>query len=238
MSRGDARIIRIRRADRLGWMTTFSDMVTLLLTFFVMIIAMSSMDRKSLENAFGFFRSVAGPLHFPSRGAIDVRPDVAGPIPRIMELNRQALYDRIVKELAKRPPQPLNRGLDFLEVAEADRGLVIRLSGDVLFEEGSSRIGAQGERILSAVAEVLMTTQATISVEGHTDGRGGEDANRVLSLERAVGVMEYMVYKLHMPSSRFCVAGYGMHRPIATNDTETGRQKNRRVEIVLLKDRF
>ncbi|HPC46476.1 MAG TPA: flagellar motor protein MotB, partial [Deltaproteobacteria bacterium] len=74
MAVNGTREIRVRRIDRLGWMTTFSDMVTLLLTFFVMIIAMSSMDRKSLEDAFGFFRSVAGPLYFPSRGSVDIRP--------------------------------------------------------------------------------------------------------------------------------------------------------------------
>jgi len=239
MAKKDINTVYVRLPDRLGWMTTFSDMVTLLLTFLVMIIAMSSMDSKTLQESFGFFRSVAGPLEFPYEHETKVQHNLVKPEPRIIELDSEGLQRNIMLSLRDQVTrQVAPRGLDLFEVVETDRGLAIRVPGDVLFAEGSAEVKKAAGALLGAIAQNIRGTSVTISIEGHTDDVGSESSNWTLSLQRAIRVTDFFVYSLDMPPGRFCVAGYGELKPIATNETVTGRQKNRRVEIILLKDRI
>jgi outer membrane protein OmpA-like peptidoglycan-associated protein len=73
-----------------------------------------------------------------------------------------------------------------------------------------------------------------VALEGHTDNTGDPIANKTLSVDRAVAVKELMV-KGGIPASRITSAGYGQENPVAQNDTEQGRAKNRRLELVVLK---
>jgi chemotaxis protein MotB len=237
MARKETNVTFVKLPDRLGWLITFSDMVTLLLTFFVMIIAMSSMDSKALKDAFGFFSSVAGPLQYPREHQVRVTEPMVKMTQEVIELKRQELTRTLVlamKELGRDVPAEGEEA----EVQVTGRGLSIRVSGDVLFHEGSSRVRKDAEPVLRAIAGTIRDVDATIAVEGHTDNVGSRRANWYLSLQRANGVADFFVYGLGMGMERFCVAGYGQKRPVATNDTATGREKNRRVEIILLKDRI
>ncbi len=239
MAKKDPNTIYVKLPDRLGWMTTFSDMVTLLLTFFVMIIAMSSMDSKTLQESFGFFRSVAGPLQFPSEHEAKIQHNLVKPEPRIMELNGENLHRSIMLSLKEQVVQKVpTRGLNLFEVVETSRGLAIRVPGDILFAEGSAEVKKAAGGVLGAIAKNIRATSVTLSIEGQTDDVGSESSNWTLSLQRAISVTDFFVYTLGMPPGRFCVAGYGELKPIATNETVTGREKNRRVEIILLKDRL
>lgn len=239
MAKKDKDAVYVKLPDRLGWMTTFSDMVTLLLTFFVMIIAMSSMDNKTLQESFGFFRSVAGPLQFPSEHEAHMAQPFVKPEPRIIELESDSLFRSITLTLKEKGVHDLlTKGMDLFEVVETSRGLAIRIPGDILFAEGSVQVKKDAGIVLGAIAQNIRSTSPTISIEGHTDDVGGNDANWRLSLQRAISVADFFVYNLGMPPGRFCVAGYGELKSIATNETATGRAKNRRVEIILLKDRI
>lgn len=239
MARRDSNTVYVKLPDRLGWMTTFSDMVTLLLTFFVMIIAMSSMDNKTLQESFGFFRSVAGPLQFPSEHEAKIQQNLVTPELRVIELSAESLYRDIMLTLKEQQGQQVRiRGMDLFEVVETSRGIAIRVPGDVLFAEGSTQVKKEAGGVLGAIAKNIGSIGMTISIEGHTDTMGNESSNWSLSLQRAISVTDYFVYTIGMPPGRFCVAGYGELKPIATNDTASGREKNRRVEIILLKDRI
>ncbi|HOJ12984.1 MAG TPA: flagellar motor protein MotB [Deltaproteobacteria bacterium] len=235
MNTTGTKIVKVRRPDCLGWMTTFSDMVTLLLTFFVMIIAMSSLDSKALKETFGYFRWAAGVLEFPDSQELRVHKDEVQR-ERVVETSLQALSDGVDRALREQAAGLAGKGKDLVEVVEDRRGLAVRIKGDVLFPEGASTISEDARPVLMAVASVLKETSGTISVEGHTDAVGGEMDNRYLSLERASRVADFLVMEAGLKASRFCVAGYGMTKPVATNETPSGRRKNRRVEIVLLRN--
>lgn len=106
---------------------------------------------------------------------------------------------------------------------------------DVTFETGSSKLTLNGQRILDQVVEFLKSdSKVNLSVEGHTDARGSDSYNLNLSQSRASAVKKYLVSK-GVDAGRLQAKGYGEARPVASNDTESGREANRRVEMVISK---
>lgn len=239
MAKKDRNIEYVELPDKDRWMTTFSDMVTLLITFFVLLISMSSMDAKALKEMFGFFNEVMGPLEYAEVQEIQGLPTLVETVPPKVFLDSLSLNRNILNSLEKKGIAGFQgRGKDILEVRESNRGLAVLISGDVLFAQGSADVAGEAAVILSSVAEVLKDTDATISIEGHTDNQGDTQELYQLSLRRSVSILNYFVYISGLSPTRFGVAGYGSTRPIDTNVTEQGREKNRRVEIVLLKQRL
>lgn len=119
------------------------------------------------------------------------------------------------------------------EVKQEPRGMVITLSGSVLFASDKAVLLPEAQARLSQVAAALLTTkERTIVVEGHSDSRGSEVHNLDLSQRRANAVREFIVSKGYEPD-RITARGIGKGRPIADNGTAEGRANNRRVEIVI-----
>ncbi len=119
-------------------------------------------------------------------------------------------------------------------VKEEQRGVVITLSGSVLFAPGKSTLLQSAQTRLDQVATTL-TDQADgrkITVEGHTDSLGSADSNEQLSLLRAMSVRDYLISK-GVKASDIEAKGYGESRPLVENDTAENRANNRRVEIVI-----
>jgi outer membrane protein OmpA-like peptidoglycan-associated protein len=122
----------------------------------------------------------------------------------------------------------------FATVKQEDRGLVITLSGGVLFESNKSELLASAQRKLDDVAKALNdeSPDSTMAVEGHADSQGAAAHNKELSQRRADAVRAYLVSK-GVAEGRITALGYGVERPIADNKSPEGRANNRRVEIVV-----
>jgi outer membrane protein OmpA-like peptidoglycan-associated protein len=120
------------------------------------------------------------------------------------------------------------------QVKEESRGTVITLDGAVLFVTGKSELMPLAQQKLDQVAKALgdLDDKQTVVVEGHTDSKGPDDANMVLSQARAESVRAYLVSHGVKPE-RISAVGRGEGQPVATNDTPEGRANNRRVEIVI-----
>jgi len=119
-----------------------------------------------------------------------------------------------------------------VETRETARGLVLNLP-DILFEFNKATLLPQAREILSKVAGILLVAKGyRLSVEGHTDSIGSEDYNQKLSEKRAQSVHDYLING-GLSSSIISTRGFGKTQPIADNSTAAGRQKNRRVEIVI-----
>jgi outer membrane protein OmpA-like peptidoglycan-associated protein len=126
-----------------------------------------------------------------------------------------------------------NAALAKLAAKEEQRGMVITLSGSVLFRTNQSTLLPGAEARLNDVAAALLDAkERTVVVEGHTDSRGSKDANMALSQRRADAVRSYLVSRGY-PSEKIEAKGIGLDRPIAENATAEGRANNRRVEIVV-----
>lgn len=240
MAKKDKNIEYIQLPSRTQWMVTFSDMITLLITFFVLLISMSSMDSRSMKDIFGFFNQAMGPLEFVMEQEMKGMPTILETVPPRVFYDTTNLSRSILNNLESKGIGGLRgRGEDMFEVRQNSRGLAVMINGDILFNEGSHELKEEALPILQSIAQSVHNTDSTISVEGHTDNRGGTAAQQYrLSMRRAGSVLDYFVYAAGMSPTRFALAGYGSSRPVDSNDTEQGRSKNRRVEIILLKDQL
>jgi len=120
-----------------------------------------------------------------------------------------------------------------VETKETARGVIINLP-DILFASGRSTLRSAAREVLSRVAGILLVTPAIqLSVEGHTDSTGGENLNQQLSEKRAISVADYLA-ESGVAADIITTHGFGETQPMADNDSAAGRQKNRRVEIVIV----
>jgi outer membrane protein OmpA-like peptidoglycan-associated protein len=126
----------------------------------------------------------------------------------------------------------LQRQIADLNARETDRGLVVTL-GDLLFATGKSDLtGGAGPNLDKLAAFLDEYGDRTVLIEGHTDSVGSEESNYFLSQRRADSVKSYLVSR-GVQANRLTTAGLGQGSPVASNDTATGRQQNRRVEVII-----
>ena len=147
-----------------------------------------------------------------------------------LERAKAELDDRLKKEIADKE----------VKVEMLERGLVITFVSEVLFDSGKAKLRAESLGKLNKVASVLQTTvkDLNVGIEGHTDNvpikYSGWKSNWELSSARAMSVLHHMVDQEGVEPHRLSATGYGEYHPVASNDAKEGRQKNRRVEIVIL----
>jgi chemotaxis protein MotB len=121
-----------------------------------------------------------------------------------------------------------------------EKGLVITVVGDLLFDSGKAKIRPEAYSLLTKVSEVLKDNMAqfNIGIEGHTDNvpikQSSWKSNWELSTARALSVLHYLASEQGIQPERLSAIGYGEYRPVVSNDTKDGRKQNRRVEIVIL----
>ena len=152
--------------------------------------------------------------------------------------NQLSELERAKAELEDRLKNEINDKEVKVEMME--RGLVITFVAEVLFDSGKANLRTDALGKLDKVAGVLNTTVSDLNVgiEGHTDTDpikySGWKSNWELSSGRAMSVLHYLAESNSVAPQRLSSTGYGEYRPVASNDTREGKQKNRRVEIVIL----
>ncbi|MCA1790638.1 MAG: OmpA family protein [Thioalkalivibrio sp.] len=135
-------------------------------------------------------------------------------------------------DLARQETAELQRQIEAMNAQATDRGLVLTL-GDVLFATGRSELRGGAVRNLDQLAAFLRQhTERTAIIEGHTDSVGSTSSNLALSQRRADAVVQYLI-RQGVGSNRLHATGRGQDYPVAENDTASGRQQNRRVEIII-----
>ena len=114
--------------------------------------------------------------------------------------------------------------------------VILRLVG-LNFDSGASQIRPQNFDLLAKVEKAIdVFPRSELIIEGHTDSHGGDDYNQNLSQERAESVRQYMINAMRIPTYRLIATGYGETRPVASNETQAGRARNRRIDIVIKPD--
>ncbi len=145
----------------------------------------------------------------------------------------EAEFAKREAELASQQIDSLTRQLENLQLRETESGVVVTL-GDVLFASGQAELVEGGRSSLEEVVDLLQTEpDKKIRVEGHTDSSGEAAANLLLSEKRAQAVRDSLI-SLGVDAERVTAMGMGEDFPIASNDTEEGRARNRRVDVILL----
>ena len=145
----------------------------------------------------------------------------------------EAEFARREADLASQQITSLTRQLENLQLRETESGVVVTL-GDVLFASGQARLVEGGRSSLEEVVDLLQTEpDKKIRVEGHTDSSGEAESNLQLSEQRANAVRDALI-SLGVSSDRISAMGMGQDFPIASNNDEAGRARNRRVDVILL----
>jgi outer membrane protein OmpA-like peptidoglycan-associated protein len=152
-----------------------------------------------------------------------------------IEAERARLQAEQAKQERDQAQQRLFKSLsEILETRREARGLIVNLS-DVLFDFDKASLKPGAREKLSKLAGILLAYQGSyrIEIEGHTDAIGSEEYNLKLSQARAGSVCEYLKQSSIAADRIIAVRGFGKSKPVATNDTDAGRQVNRRVEIII-----
>lgn len=221
------------------WLITYADLITLLLGLFVVLYSMSQIDLNKYQQwIYGLsklFGGSAGVLE-GNKGILTTPASFRGNLPVNVKTSQTQLTQ---EKLEAQLNSILSQGIQSKKViiTNSPEGLTIHLLEPLLFESGSADLKPEAKVVLDTLAEVLKLLPNNIKIEGHADNRPIRTArfpsNWHLSVERALNTAYYLINKGVNPE-KISVAGYAEYRPIAPNDTEENRAKNRRVDIVII----
>ncbi len=214
------------------WVVTYGDCMSLLLCFFVMLQAYSTLEIEKFNQAMASLK-----------GALGVMPyqQTTTPVPIVQqrptkgEIKKRGKKSRAAAALRK-AIQENNMG-KLVKVGENPNGIHITIADPALFDSGQSTIKPAIFPILKTIVDVIKTGTENIRVEGHTDNvpihNAQYDDNWELSIDRALSVIRYLRSQEVIDPLRLRPVGCGEFHPVASNDSPEGRSHNRRVEIFI-----
>lgn len=217
-------------------MTTWGDMMSLLLCFFILLYSFSSLDNQRFGEIMVAFKNMAGFLD----GGTNLIPEgynseELSPFADSSQIQLQSLeaLAAVIQDLLEE-----EGFVDQVELSLEDRGLVMRFKDVVLFDIGSDALKEAPKEMLKKLSVILEKVPLPIRIEGHTDNVPINNArfpsNWELSVARAVKVVRFLIEEGSLDSERLSALGYGEYRPIESNATPEGRNRNRRVDIIVL----
>jgi chemotaxis protein MotB len=230
------------------WLLTYSDMITLLLVLFIVMYTISTVNAQKFKSlsvqmgeAFGG-KTVMNQIGMPPENT-RVPSTIASSTPSSSSTSAsdgadsdrkkqfEIIYNIIKENLSKMGYQ------DKIDVQRGDLYILIRFKDSVLFYSDNYTMKDEGLTILKYIGQTLITINPLIDkiqIEGHTANVGETISNVFewqLSANRAIAVLKYFIQEDGLPQSKMSIAGYSHYIPIATNDNESGRSQNRRVEV-------
>ncbi|GCD12305.1 OmpA/MotB family protein [Clostridium tagluense] len=221
------------------WLATYGDLVTLLMCFFVLLYSMAVIDQSKAKQAIaslnnmGAFSQQSGAKPSVGNGILDKNAAIVGSAEQQMD----NIYKEVKKIVDKKNLQ------SSIEVENQPKGVLIRFKDDMIFDTASAELKPGAKAILTQMSDVLKKYNKNIRVEGHSDNipikTGKYESNWELSSARAISVVKFLTSEIppdkRIKEQSFEVAGYGAFRPIVSNDTEKNREKNRRIELIIIK---
>lgn len=225
------------KLDPNAWMLTFADLTMLLLTFFVLLLTMSSMDTKKLRNIMTHFRASTGVLEFSGPGKVY---SLGNFINQYNDTESLLVVDqkhflakiKLVTNIKKKLTDINNQ----ITLSEDERGIALAFHGNILFPPGKATLRKEVYPVLDSIADAIKACPNDILIMGQTDNIPVTSkiypSNWELSAYRGLSVLNYFVNKKGLSPSRFSVGGSGSSRPLYPNTTSKNRAMNRRVEII------
>ncbi|PLR76924.1 flagellar motor protein MotB [Bacillus sp. V3-13] len=233
-----------------SWLIPYSDLLTLLLALFIVLFASSSIDVKKFEALSKTFNEVftggTGVMEYESQSPVpEGRMDPADQPEKDQQekdkssdanLDQQELEEILQKVNAYIEANNLT---EVLQASLTDEGLLVSIRDNVFFSSGSADVRAEDRQIANEIAALLvMDPPRNIIISGHTDNipiRNSQfSSNWELSVMRAVNFMKIVLENKQLDPRWFSAKGFGEFQPVAPNDSDEGRAKNRRVEILIL----
>lgn len=222
-----------------AWLAAFGDLMSLLLCFFVLLLSMSTMDAKKIQEAIGSLAGALSVLEGGTKTEISrERQQKATPIESQEETSNRVVTTELKKAITEINEILKVSGGPEIQIKEAEDGFIIRLPDGLLFEPGSAVI--QNEDALLFLKRISLIVEKLpehlhVKARGHTDINPPESSspfkdNWELSTARAVSVVKELI-KNRIDPKKLSASGKAEFDPIASNATQEGRAKNRRVEL-------
>ncbi len=215
-----------------AWMVTFADLVTLLLTFFVLLLSFANTDAQKFKDMLGSLKDAFG-VQEEEPGQFEERDRaVSEGVPNIIDLREREklLFYQEIRRLIKR--EKLGGSTD-LEM-EKD-GIRLRVKGHALFSSASAELSKDIYVVLDEIKKLMDKYEYTLVVEGHSDNIPIKSkvypSNWELSASRAISVIRYFMEKTGASAKKLSAVGYADTRPLVPNNSPENRAKNRRVEF-------
>lgn len=264
-----------------AWMTTFSDLMNLLLCFFVLLFASSTMDEGKIQKIAASFENASFSIMDQNSISLIAGDMMSGGVTQLSDTNSmleagknvngeieddhtantpsdaeklsdeelQSEYEKRGEEQSEEMYEEIvqmaesNRIDDQISIDFTSQYVELELSGSILFDSGVAEIRDDSKMFLQKIASILVKYKNNIiEIEGHTDNvpisNSQYENNRELSTERARNVYEYIISQENFIDSNMKIAGYGESRPIASNATDEGRARNRRVTIKIYNQQY
>ena len=247
------------------WLLTYADLITLLLALFILLFAISNVDKEkydelsaslssSMGGGAGVLEGSNGVLESKGDSVVDLptKAPTATPKPtkgasKTGKGDGEIAESITTQQDMKKFEQYINTILKDAGIESStstsmvDTGLVISFTNDVFFDSGQDELKLEMKKGLSEIATMLNKIDNSIVIEGHTDNvpivqNSVFPSNWQLSAARAANVAQYLVDHEKVDGSRISAVGYGEYRPVASNNTMAGRSKNRRVDLIVLYD--
>jgi len=233
------------------WMVTYSDMVTLILVFFILLYSVSQIDEskfdaisESFQNRMIFdFLPSAVPMENTTKSTdinkneMATSTDMENVDKDVSSSDHDSLSDLLHDVEAYLNENQLN---NVISANRTERGVVLVLQERILFESGEAEILEEGMPFLDRIGTLLMDIPNNVTVEGHTDSRPISNyrypSNWELSGARASSVVRYLISEHNLAVERFSTVGYADTKPFVPNTSEENWGQNRRVEIVIMED--
>ncbi len=223
-----------------GWLVTFSDLMTLLLTFFVLLLSMASMDQSKISRIQAFS---GNPSNIEASGTIKALDRIKLVAKALQDLDRlqerqQMIRDMLFPDDVLPPEIPRSTFEENMKVLARPEGAALVLTEKLLFAPGSATITPTAQKLLQELTPLLLYTTMDINVAGFTDpARDSSDGELPidqygLSAMRAKAVMDFFIRR-QVSAKRFSLSGYGPDRPLTAQESGAGPSKNSRVEILL-----
>lgn len=221
------------------WMLTYGDMVTLLLTFFVMMFTTATVDGSKLKLVIAAFNGL-GMLQGGNTLQVGQLAELGNTIESLPSMDKGRALDKARKRAISQfePEIKSNK----VRITEDERGLIITLASDAFFRPATAEINIEESRsMLQRLSGLLVTMpDRKFRIEGHTDSlptdpNGPWPTNWELSTARSVNVLKYLT-EFGVNEQQFQVSGFADTVPLANNNTPEGRAYNRRVDIVILSE--
>lgn len=219
-----------------AWMATFADLMSLLLTFFVLLLSFANMDVMKFQGMIGSMRDAFGVKHQNPGMHIGLTDSITQLYPKeaVADDGTPNENEKMAAKLRKLIERRSLNGQ--VEVTSGKDGVTVRVEGDMMFGAGETEISPQSFVFLDEMAEVFKQMNYDVTVEGHTDntptGNDELDTNWHLSSMRAANAAAYLSQVGGIDSSRLAAKGLGSSKPLVKNDSPKGRARNRRVEFV------
>lgn len=228
-----------------AWMVTMGDMNNLLMCFF--IVLMGDVTTNAADDFKMLIQSFRGNLGIMEGGRALSRGKLAEMGHTIMALPSN--------EKGKSLGKMINRAMEMLKpevaakairIMEDERGLIISLSSDFFFDPGSAELKDEMRPVLKKISNIIKYVPNFVRIEGHTDNsavtqsqaKGGFRTNWELSSARSLAVLQHLAFEDTVDQRQLSAVAFGEFRPIDDNSTPEGRAYNRRVDIVILKEKF